>query len=355
MKKRVVSTMLAAAMAFSLFAAGCGSKDGATASNGNSGNNASASEETGGTAAPSEGAQTWNIGSSSSGTFYYVATAMGQILSTELADQGLTIVGEATNGGVENARRLNSGELSMAICGSGDMALEIEAGNVDADNVTLIGGLWENIWQTAAQPDLGWKTLDDAMHAGLKVGIGEPGAGLQNQWKQMAAIYDLTIDDLAAEQIGTSDFTDKMIDGELEVCQTGGVLPNSTISNLASSISGGIQLLNWSEENITAINEYDPYIILCNIPGGTYTGTDEDITSAGVVIPLYARADLDEDLVYEFTKAMFESAEEMGKIYDACAQITPETALTKLEEYEADGIKLHPGAERYYKEIGLID
>ena len=380
MKKRIVATLLTAAMAISLFA-GCGStastSDASAEKEEAAEEEAEEEEETEAEEAEEEAeteaeaeeaaavdpstleAATWNIGSSSSGAFYYVATAMGQVLTPVLSDYKVEVIGEATNGSVENVRRLQAGELQMALAGPVNILTEIEAGNVNADDVCFIAPIYANTYHLMAQPSLGITTVDELFDLigkqDVSFGIGEPGAGLQALWAEVWEAGGYTRDDVTVEEISTAEFVDKFIDGDIDVIKVDAAYPASNVTNVLTSAADGAQILSWSEEAQAAINAVDPYIVPDVIPGGTYDGYDEDINTICFYAPLFARADLNEEQVYQFTKAMFENAEEMAKIYQTCDQISLDNVAAAVESYAADGIATHPGALRYYKEMGIIE
>ena len=84
------------------------------------------------------------------------------------------------------------------------------------------------------------------------------------------------------------------------------------------------------------------------IPAGTYDGQSEDVNTAAITNILVTSADLDEETVYQMTKAMFENLDEMVAAHAAAKAISIDTATKGLP------IPLHPGAERYYKEKGIL-
>lgn len=349
--KKALTLLLALSMVVGCLA-GCGGSadsDKAADSSANTTDSSAAADNS-----ASADAQQWNIGTSSSGQFYYSGVAIGEVVTPKVESFGLKIFGESTNGSVENCRRLGSGELQLAFSGPDNMVDEINAGNVNAEDVTLICTLFNNYWQFCSVPGQG-TNASDLVKEGVKFGIGEPGTGLQSQCKLILDTFGLTVDDIEAYEISQADSVDGMIDGKITCAHFGGGLPYTHCSNLDSSLNGGVTLLNWTEEEIAKLNETNPFLQVGTVPGGTYSGTPDDVTTPVWTVPLFGRADLDEDLVYEFVKALMSSTEELAKIYPSCAEICNENALQALDAYEAAGIKLHPGAERYFKEIGMLD
>jgi TRAP transporter TAXI family solute receptor len=105
----------------------------------------------------------------------------------------------------------------------------------------------------------------------------------------------------------------------------------------------------WNDE-VAALVEERPYYRQATIPGGMYRGNDEDTTTFGVGATFVTSAQVPDDVVYEVTKAVFENLDQFKSLHPAFAGLT-------AEEMVADGLSapLHAGAERYYREAGLLE
>jgi uncharacterized protein len=95
--------------------------------------------------------------------------------------------------------------------------------------------------------------------------------------------------------------------------------------------------------------EQYPYYAKAVIPGGMYQGTEEDVETFGVKATFVSSADVPEEVVYETVKAVFENFDQFKKLHPAFADLQKEDMVT-----EALSAPLHAGAEKYYKEAGLI-
>jgi TRAP transporter TAXI family solute receptor len=95
--------------------------------------------------------------------------------------------------------------------------------------------------------------------------------------------------------------------------------------------------------------EENPFYAWATIPGGMYRGTDTDTTTFGVRATFVTSADVPENVVYEVVKAVFENFDDFKNLHPAFASLTK-------EEMVSAGLSapLHPGAEKYYKEVGLL-
>jgi len=287
----------------------------------------------------------------SGGSLYYAGAAIQQGVSETFAN--LTVASQSTNGSVENLRRMESGDLQLAFTDPSSIAMEAEAGNISAENICLLGAAWDNPWYLVGGVGLP-ETLTEGLTASTKVGAGEPGSSIQTQMGQVCQVLGLELSSMDKEDIGMSEELTALIDRRLEVGFFGGSAPHPSIEQLAAQLKGGVHLLSWTDEQIEELQELNPFVNAYTVPAGTYTGLDYDAQIPAYNLPLVVRADVDEDTVYELTKYLYTHSEELAKIYPACAHYIPENALKALKAYEECNVQVHPGAVRYYKEIGIM-
>jgi TRAP transporter TAXI family solute receptor len=123
-------------------------------------------------------------------------------------------------------------------------------------------------------------------------------------------------------------------------------MPTSSVINIATKRD--IVLISMSAEKIKELVEAIPYYGATTIPGGLYKGVDEDVPALATPALWICEAKLSPTLVYKMTKALWENTDVLAKVHSQGKNVTIETALDGI------GVPLHPGAELYYKEIGLI-
>ncbi|WP_299616920.1 TAXI family TRAP transporter solute-binding subunit, partial [Pelagibius sp.] len=115
----------------------------------------------------------------------------------------------------------------------------------------------------------------------------------------------------------------------------------------------GMNLHSFTEADLKKINDIIPAYIPSKIPGGVYEGVDGDSLTPAVSALLVVSADQEEELIYGITKALWN--DNTRKLLDnghaKGKQIILETALDGIA---ALGVPLHPGAERFYKEAGML-
>ena len=351
MKKRLISMMLVATgMAFLLAGCGSGGTDSAAANGGSS-----EAEESGGSGdmITLENSQILQMGTGGSGgSLYYAGAAIQTGVSENFSN--LTVTAQSTTGSVENLRRIEAGDLQLALTDPNSIVSEIEEGNISAENICLLGCSWDNPWFLVGNSDLP-QTLSEGLTASSRVGAGEPGSSIQMQMSQVCQVLGLDLDDMDKEDISMSEEQTAIIDGRIDVGFFGGVTPNSSIEQVAAQVNGGVHILSWTDEQIAALQEINPFVYAYTVEAGSYTGQDYDAQIPSYHLPLVVAASVDEETVYQLTKYLYTHAEDLGKIYPACAEYVPENALQNLEAYEEAGIQVHPGAARYYQEIGIME
>ncbi|MFD1926816.1 TAXI family TRAP transporter solute-binding subunit [Sporosarcina siberiensis] len=177
------------------------------------------------------------------------------------------------------------------------------------------------------------------------VAIGPPASETNNVSKLILKAYDIGDDDYKAFQEGFGDAADGVQDGNIDVSIGILGLPAGSIESLQAS-AGDVKMLSLSDEAIKYIEENSGYKRL-TIPKDTYDFMTEDVETVTAYAILVGNTDtIDDQLGYELAKSMVENASE--NTHAQAKQMTLENALRGLE-----GLKIHPGAKRYYEEMGL--
>ncbi|MGC3939839.1 TAXI family TRAP transporter solute-binding subunit [Roseobacter sp. EG26] len=186
---------------------------------------------------------------------------------------------------------------------------------------------------------------------GKRVGIAQAGSGTQVAVLQMLDAWGVNRDNMEEAELNNSQSAERLADGQIDAYFYAAGWPVAAMVQLAST--KGMALHSFSEEDLAKINEIIPAYIPSKIPAGVYEGVDEDILTPAVSAMLVVSSDLSDELVYGLTKALWN--DNTRKLLDnghaKGKQITAETALDGVS---ALGVPLHPGAEKFYKEAGLL-
>ena len=346
--KKIVSLVLAATMVFALVACGGGSSSGnadtATPAETSTPADTSAPAETTPAPAPSgEKVKITLATGGTSGTYYAVGGVLGTVLGPKLTLSDLSV--ESTGASKANVNMITDGEAQMAILQSdvinyahnGTNTFE---GEVE-DNALWIAGIYNETVQILAKP--GINNVADLK--GKTVCVGDVGSGTEvNAWQVLGAA-GLTKDDIKVVNGSFQDGVDQLKDGKIDAAFTVAGAPTTAIVDYATT--NELNLVSLSDSELAAIRSEYPFLVQDNLPAGTYTGQANDVVCVAVQAALVASEDLSEDVVYEITKGLFENKAELEAGHAKFGFLDPKVAAIGT-------VPLHPGAEKYYKEIGVL-
>ena len=213
------------------------------------------------------------------------------------------------------------------------------------DKVRQLANLYPQYFQMVVPADQEIKSVADLK--GKVISPGPKGQTGEFASRQVLEIYGLSYKDMAkVHHVGYNDTVSLMKDGHNDgflLCST---VPASSIMDLASTRK--IDLISMSDDKIKAMQNLNAGYIPRKIPKGTYQGVDHDVYGFGFFTHLIARADLPDELVYKITKVMVENLPNFANVVSAMKGLTAEDLALDI------GIPFHPGALKFYKEIGAI-
>lgn len=280
-----------------------------------------------------------------SGTYYAVGGALQTVLNEKLALSDLNVT--STGASKVNVNMITDGEAEMAILQSDVISYAHDGINTFAetgveDNALWVAGLYNETVQIIATPDI----TDVSQLRGKTVCMGDVGSGTRINAEQVLAAYGMTAADVNAVSGSFQDGVDGIKDGKIDAAFTVAGAPTTAITDLATA--NEFSLISLTDEALAYIAENFPFLVQDNLPAGTYNGIDQETKCVAVQAALVASEDVSEDVVYELLKAMFDNADSL------------KAAHAKFEYLEAGyaskgTVPLHPGAEKYYKEIGIIE
>lgn len=281
-----------------------------------------------------------------SGTYYPLGGDIANLFNTAI--DGIKATAQATGGSAENLRLINAGDAELGTVQNDVAAYAFDGTDMFEgeviDTFSVVTSLYPEVIQLVARADSGITCLADLK--GKRVSIGAAGSGTTFNAVHMLAAAGLTLDDIDEQYLSFSESGDAAKNRQIDAffCTAG--IPNAAITELTSGSSAKVVALSQDEvDNLLAAK---PFYVSFVIPGGTYPGIDEDVQTVAITALLVCKSDLDDDLVYEMVKGLYERGDEL-LTHSKKVEITLDTAL--------DGVgtlPVHPGAERYYKEAGLI-
>ena len=277
------------------------------------------------------------------GAFFVVGGAIAQVVNDHMPWE---VSAEATKGTQENIRRLSSGELDFALANAAIsyFAVRGEGAWGEKQNINAVMTLAPNVALFISPQSAGVSGLGDLK--GKRVVVGPAGAGFEYFLRPILNAHGVTYEDftpLYNTQAGT---VDMLADGSAAAAFLGGAVPTASITQ--ASASQDIYFIPYDESAKQSLFETYPFFFAATIPANTYRGQAEDFAGMNVgSMHLITRASLSEDTVYNFTKTLYERREEVVKKHPAGRAINPKNIVRDT------GTPFHPGAIKYFKEIGI--
>lgn len=276
-------------------------------------------------------------------TAYTWSAGIADVINNNV--EGVEATAEETKGYVANIALLQNGELEAAM-----------ATSLSAYEAYTATGNYEG---TEPGQILAWMSIAPvAMHVitvegsdvetladlkGGRIGMGQPGGVSMLDADVLMAM--VAGEDFEPFRVRLGDMVDMLSDGNLDAALWNGSFPLAPVIKLAAQRD--LKLIEVDDAFFAELQAaYPPYFRL-SIPAGTYDGVETDVPTFGLANGLVVSADVPEERVYEMTKAIFENLESLAGVHPAFAEVSAETVLNGF------GSPLHPGALRYYREIGV--
>lgn len=283
------------------------------------------------------------------GVYYPLGGALRGIIGDHV--EGTSASVEATGASVENIRLLGSGSADLAIT-QGDAADQAYNGMADFEDGAIatrtIAVLYPNVYHTVTlasiRDNLGLECFSDL--EGHRYSVGDVGSGNEATTNQVFESLGLDVSsDIDRRQLGYAETSNALTSGGLDAGSWVVGQGHGGISELAATAD--IALIPMCDDEVAAVTDgyggYTEHVI----PGGTYPGVDEDVTTIAVWNALVVPEDFNEEQAYDLTKAIFENVDVMVGVYAPAEEyLVPEGAVNAP-------VPLHPGAVRYYEEVGI--
>jgi TRAP transporter TAXI family solute receptor len=278
------------------------------------------------------------------GVYYPMGGGLAEIINRHV--DGHAASAEVTGGSVENMALIATGDADLAIA-LGDTVHQAQTGTgrFSGRQLGMIRGLaalYMNLVQIVTLADSGIDSLQGLK--GKRVSVGAPGSGTEVNASAILAANGMSYEDFSAQRLNFNETADALANGDIDAGFWSVGAPTSSILNLATTRPA--RLIALSDAEIAASRAYSPIFVRAVIPGGTYPGVQGDVPVLGIPNVLVASAAMPDELAYDITRALFQQIEQLRAVHPAARQTTVEFTLETLP------VPLHPGAIRYYEEIG---
>jgi TRAP transporter TAXI family solute receptor len=212
-------------------------------------------------------------------------------------------------------------------------------------DVRVLAGLYYNPNQVVARQDSGVEKLADFKNKRFAPGAAGGTTEVESRVHFTAAGLKYP-DEIKAQFVGFNESIDLMRNRQLDGAWIMAGLPTAAVTEMCTA---GGKLLSMESELIKKIQQEYPWYSEFVIPANTYDNQPGDVRTTAVKMLLLTDSSMPEDLIYALTKTLWENLDTLGKAHPVMKTVKPEMAVSDLS-----GIPLHPGAEKYYREAGLL-
>ncbi|MEI0557986.1 TAXI family TRAP transporter solute-binding subunit [Brachyspira intermedia] len=279
-----------------------------------------------------------------SGTYYSFGGSIASIWNANI--EGMNVTAQSTGASAENLRLLNRHEADLAFVQNDVMdyaynGTDIFDGEV-LTNFSAVLTLYPEIVQIAATKESGIKSIADMK--GKRVSVGDAGSGVEFNAKQILEAYGLTFNDINKSNLSFKESSDGLQNGTLDACFIVAGIPNAALQEL--SLSKDIVLVSLDKIQLDEIINKYKYYTEVKIPANTYNNVTTDTTAIAVKATIAVNNNIPEDVVYNLVKTLFDKKADLATAHAKGEELNIE------EAYKGISIPFHPGALKYYKELG---
>ncbi len=281
-----------------------------------------------------------------SGIYYPLGVALSQAYGKVLPSAKISV--QATKASAENLNLLQQGKGEVAFA-LADAVSDAWKGDEEAGFKTplkklrAVAGLYSNYIQIIANAESGIKTIADLK--GKRISVGAPKSGTELNARAILKAAGLSYKDFAkVEYLGFGESVELMKNRQLDVTLQSVGLGAASIRDLAVSIN--IVVVSIPPEVVGKVG--DPAYQAATIPADTYNGQKTPVPTVAIKNILVTHEGVANDVVYAMTKSMFDNIDGMVAAHTAAKGIVKHDAALGLP------IPLHAGAEKYYREAGLL-
>jgi hypothetical protein len=301
----------------------------------------------------------FRIGTGGTGGTYYpigglIANAISNPPGSRPCDKGgscgvpgLVAIAVSTTASVFNANAIQAGSLDAGLAGAQTVVQSYKGEgkfvNNKKDKIRVIANLYPESMHLVLKKGTKLNSLKDLN--GMKVGVAAAGSGTQVSVRMILKNYDIKADEY---ELNVGQSAQRLADGQIDAFFYAAGTPLSSLIQLGST--KGFDLYSFSADEQKAINKIIPYYVEDVIEAGVYENIGYNVSTVAVNGQLITSIDQPADLIYDITKALWNknTRKLLDKGHPKGKAIQPSTALKGVL------IPLHPGAERFYKEAGLM-
>lgn len=286
------------------------------------------------------------------GVYYPAGGAICRMVNRGRKEHGIRCSVESTGGSIANLEAIHEKDIDLGIVQSDLLYYAFTGTEIFSDagadkKLRVLLALHSEPFTIVARKNTKINIFDDLR--GKRIYIGPPGSGMRATMEELIAQKGLKSKDFAnIVDIKTSDQTRALCEGKIDALVYAGGHPNGAIQQVTSTCQ--TKLIDVSQEDIEKLIATHPFYVRASIPGGMYNSNPQETKTFGVRALLVASADMDDNTAYEVVKSVFENLENFKTLHPVFATLDASDMVAR-----ARIAPLHPGAEKYYREMGLME
>lgn len=306
----------------------------------------SAVTDEGGSSSASGKKQFVTVGTATQGGVYsLVGNAIANTVEAEKGDLNWSVTAQGSKGTQENIRKLSAGEIEF---GMSNAAIAYYAfrgeGTWDTkQEIRSVATLAPNICVFVTTAASGIKEMADLK--GKRVVLGPPGAGFEAFLAPILKAHGLKYEDVEVKNAGFLAASELLADGGADAAFMGGVPPNGIVKGLCQSQD--VVFIKMQDGLFETLKDL-PFYAPATVKADVYSDLSEDLGTVNCGnMQLITHSSVDAEVVYNFTKLLYENAEKIAEQHPAGKAIKPGNVVKNV------GVPFHPGAIKFYKEAGF--
>ncbi len=285
------------------------------------------------------------------GVYYPAGGSICRLVNQGRSEHGIRCSAESTGGSVFNVNTISEGELDMGVVQS-DVQYNAYSGVVQfadtgaVEKLRAVFSLHPEPFTVVVRPGSGITGFEDLK--GKRVNVGNPGSGQRATVEILMDRYGWTMGDFAlASELPSREQAAALCDNRVDAILFTVGHPTGSIAEPVATCDA--ELINVTGDIVDQLVEEHSYYFHATIPAGMYNNA-EDIQTFGVGATVVSSTDTSPEVVYQVTKAVFENFDEFKNLHPAFAVLEKENMVSM-----GLSAPLHEGAERYFKEAGLLN
>lgn len=285
------------------------------------------------------------------GVYYPAGGAICRLVTRGRKEHGIRCTVESTGGSIYNLNAIRQGELDMGVAQS-DWQFHAYNGTAlferlgpDKD-LRSVFSLHSEPFTIVARKDSGITKFEDLK--GKRVNIGNPGSGMRATMEVLMQQMGWTMNDFKRVfEMKASEQGQALCDNNIDAMVYAAGHPNGAIKEVTSTCEA--VLIPVEGKAVDELVEKYPFYAYATIPGDMYVGNPKDVKTFGVKATFVSSAKVSDELIYQVVKAVFDNFDAFKTLHPVFSTLDP-----ALMVHDGNTAPLHKGAERYFREAGLL-